>query len=352
MDRLLAEAQDFVSRYEAEHPDREQAFRRFFCRTDKGFFQHIVNIKFMVYGLDEEIFMRMLKFMRPWRGIYIQIYSGKNPRKNGASAYFGRDFWGRARIRYYEIDKKRQLNPPYKTFFHEFGHALDDLSVRGRKFRSDRFQFTQEAEKNCLRDKGVEGVFMDKVKVTETRTIHDWALFDVENYLVQTAVQLLGNTAKRTAPPAQYRVVHFVVYGLFLCPEGEEKLKSLTENTEYCGEGLEGWEREYVREIRELYEAIQRETGQKILNNVQDTIVLPKDLFGGITNNQLGGGHGKEYWFKKKRRIREVSREAFAGYFEYRATLSDPVFQEMVINPHNVMPCTKAALEGMLREIL
>lgn len=367
MDMIFGKAEAFVSLYESRHPRDKAAFARFFRRTNPRFFLHIVCIKSMVYALDEAILGKMLALMRPWRGIYIELFSEKNPKKHGASAYFGRDFWGRARIRYYEIEKKQQLNPPYKTFFHEFGHALDDLSQRGRRFCSDRFRCTQEAEKYCL-NCTKDGIYLEKRKVVETKTIHEWAVFDVENYLVRTAFRLFQGEAE---PEVQCRMIHFVVYDLFLCPDGEEKLEKINagvkpekmnaaaEFKQMIGgaengkiKEIKGLAEDYVGQIRVLYRELQKETEQKTLRNVRDTIVLAKDLFGGITNNQLGGGHGKEYWFTKKRRIREVSREAFAGYFEYRVTIADPVLQEMVINPYQCIPYTKAALEQMLEKIV
>lgn len=340
MNHRFREAEAFVSRYEIQHPERRDAFARFFGRTNPRLFLHIIHIKAMVYALDEEVLKKMLALMRSRRGIYMELFSEKNPKKNGASAYFGRDFWGRARIRYYEIEKKQQLNPPYKTFFHEFGHALDDLSQGGRRFYSDRFCCTQEAEKYCL-DYGKEGVYLKKIKVTETKTIHAWAVFDVENYLVKMAVGLLQ---AEDEPAVQYQMIR-VVLDLFLCPDGEEKLEQI-------GKEKGSKNRDYAEGIQRLYHEIQRETEQKTLRNVHGAIVLPKDIFGGITNNQLGGGHGNAYWFAKKRRIREVSREAFAGYFEYRVTLTDPEVREMVINPYHCIPYTKTALEEMLNNIV
>ena len=89
-----------------------------------------------------------------------------------------------------------------------------------------------------------------------------------------------------------------------------------------------------------------------IFANYKNMIVLPKDLFGGITNNQLGGGHSSDYWFKGNRRINKVSREAFAGYFEYKTTITDSVFQKHLINPYQCMPNTEAALGAMLGVVL
>ncbi|MEY8337165.1 hypothetical protein AALB16_03920 [Lachnospiraceae bacterium 62-35] len=67
---------------------------------------------------------------------------------------------------------------------------------------------------------------------------------------------------------------------------------------------------------------------------------------------QLGGGHGKDYWFHGRKRVREISREAFAGYFEYRATIPRLSMQRRILNPDNCMPYTIAALNGMFNALL
>ena len=144
---------------------------------------------------------------------------------------------------YYEIASKSELKPPYKTFFHEFGHAIDNLSKKGgRPF---------------------------------------------------------GNEAK------------------------------------------------------ELYEDICTELNSHCLAAASGTPVLPKDLFGGITNNQVGGGHRNEYWFNKRgKRINKISREAFAGYFEYRLTMPDLVARQAVINPYSCFTYTSQALEKMFCDLM
>lgn len=86
--------------------------------------------------------------------------------------------------------------------------------------------------------------------------------------------------------------------------------------------------RPYFDEIRDLYYDVAEVMNKKIFVNYKNMIVLPRDIFGGIANIQLGGGHSSDYWFRGNRRINKVSMEAFAGYCEYKAILSDPIFQD------------------------
>lgn len=341
---------EFIDLYETKYPEQKEAFLRFFRKTDNSLFSHMARIKCMSYMLDEKIIAKMAELMRKRNGIYIQLFPHANPKAHGASAYFGRDFLGRPRIMYYDIEGKSKLQPPYKTFFHEFGHALDSLMVRGKGFLSDSFLCTGQAEHRELSyDHSTRQLCMNRVKNVYTKTIHEWAAFDVENAIIQTAMDLLqgkvsASSRRRYSIPAipsqkKYDIVNFVVYHLFLKPDGGEQLANLSGQT-------------YVNEMRDLYNDVAEVMNKTIFASYKNLIVLPKDLFGGITNNQLGGGHGCDYWFKGNRRINEVSREAFAGYFEYRTTIPDPDFQSHLLNPYQCMPNTVSALEAMLNTVL
>ena len=106
----------FIDLYETKYPERKQSFLKFFRGTNNMFFEHMAKIKCMSYMLDEKVIAKMTEWMNKRNGIYIQFFPHANPAPHGASAYFGRDFWGRPRIMYYDIERKGQLNPPYKTF--------------------------------------------------------------------------------------------------------------------------------------------------------------------------------------------------------------------------------------------
>ena len=341
---------EFIELYEEKYPERKQAFKKFFRRNDNGFSHHMAKIKCMSYMLDEKTVVRMSELMNKRNGIYMQLFSESNPVPHGASAYFGRDFWGRPRIMYYEIDSKSRLHPPYKTFFHEFGHALDSLMVRGSGFLSDRFRCTKQAEyKELSYDHSVNQICVNRVKTVYTKTIHEWAELDVQNDIIQAAMDLFqgrisGNSHRRYLNPTisslkKYYIIDYTVHHLFLKSDGCEQLA-----------GLSG--KLYFEEISDLYHDVREVMNKTIFANYKNMIVLPKDLFGGITNNQLGGGHGSDYWFKGNRRINKVSREAFAGYFEYKTTITDSVFQKHLINPYQCMPNTEAALGAMLGVVL
>ena len=111
--------------------------------------------------------------------------------------------------------------------------------------------------------------------------------------------------------------------------------------------------------IKEIYDGIQTETNNRLAD--QDNICnLAKDIYGGITGDQVGGGHGHKYWFYEKDdlevklfikkegdRKEQVSKEAFAGYFEYIV-----MNISAGIDPaKKVLPKTIKALEKMMEAV-
>ena len=87
---------------------------------------------------------------------------------------------------------------------------------------------------------------------------------------------------------------------------------------------------------------------------------LARDIYGGITGDQVGGGHGHQYWFyeakdpevqklikKEGDRKTQISHEAFAGYFEYIV-----MNISAGIDPaKKVLPQTIKALEKMMEVV-
>lgn len=117
-----------------------------------------------------------------------------------------------------------------------------------------------------------------------------------------------------------------------------------------------GWDgEERVKELsndsQELYSKIKSQINNKLISE-NEIPLLPSDIYGGITADQLGGGHPINYWFHTKgaskgNRKRIISMEAFAGFFEYTA-----LNLQSSINPENLLYYTVKALGGMLNQIL
>ena len=111
--------------------------------------------------------------------------------------------------------------------------------------------------------------------------------------------------------------------------------------------------------VAEIYAGIQVEMSSRLTD--QDHISnLAKDIYGGITGDQVGKGHGHGYWFyeeddlevklfikKKGARKEQVSKEAFAGYFEYIV-----MNISAGIDPaRSVLPQTIKALEKLMEAV-
>lgn len=343
---------EFVGLYETRYPERKGALANFFREVDAEFLEHMIKIKCMVYMLEEKAARKMAGFMKRKRGIFIKMFFEKNTAKGGAQAFFTHTFLGKPKIMYYEIASKSELKPPYKTFFHEFGHAIDNLSKRGFGYYSDTFKHSQKAgKKNLIYDSRLGAYSIGTTTGIYKKTIHEWACLDLENMLIQVAYDLMKKNitsmpdkrrylSPASTPLIQFQAASYAIYGLILCWDGAKKVNGL-------------WGRPFGIEAKELYEDICTELNGHCLVAASGTPVLPKDLFGGITNNQVGGGHRNEYWFNKRgKRINKISREAFAGYFEYRLTMPDLVARQAVINPYSCFTYTSQALEKMFCDLM
>lgn len=125
---------------------------------------------------------------------------------------------------------------------------------------------------------------------------------------------------------------------------------------EVIDEGFFVWDgdervKNFSDEKKKLYDHIKKEINKKLKSEYRIPC-LPSDIFGGITGDQLGGGHPKDYWFyiegkQKGKRKSVISMEAFAGFFEYTA-----LNLEFAINPDNILHYTVLALNKMLNQIL
>lgn len=348
---------EFVYLYEVRYPERERALVNFFRKVDDTLLEDILKIKCMTYMLEERTVRRMTELMGEKGGIFIEMFSGKNPAPDGSQAFFTTTFLGKPKIMYYDIASKRSDVPPYKTFFHEFGHAIDYISKTGSGYYTDDFTCMQTAyRKQLIYDSNVSDYHINTVIETNELSIHEWAEVDLENCLVQVAFELLkGKISSKSTktylntkitPLMQYEMFLHVIYNQILIRDAAPKSSNLL--------GIPN-----AIEINDLYIDICQKINKEILVAVNGSPVLPLDLFGGLTKNQVGGGHGEEYWFNKKgERINTISKEAFAGYFEYKVTVFNLNAQESLINPkllngmEHCFTYTTKALEVMFNHVV
>jgi arsenate reductase-like glutaredoxin family protein len=319
---------EYIYLYESRYPERERAFQNFFRKADIDLYlDDILKMKCMTYMLkNENITRKMLEYMGEEKGIYIKISD-----EPGTAYYTSSLLEGRF-INYPHIVEVRGYNPVYKTYFHEFGHSIDHAFGGKKGYYSETFRNTQKAEEYTLTfNEEIKKVEVLKKERVLNKTIHEWAEFDVRNCLIETACAILN--IKSTNTYEDILLAQKVINDYFFVYNGELRLGANSEN------------------IKNIYDKIKEDTEKKFATEHRIPR-LPSDIFAGITGAQIGGGHGKDYWFytdgkQKGERKTEVSMEAFAGYFEY-TTLGI----ESAINPENVLHHTVLALEEMLKQIL
>lgn len=319
---------EFVYLYEIRYPERERAFQNFFRKVNVNLYlDDILKMKCMTYMLkNENITKKMLEYMNEDNGIYININD-----KAGTACYLNPKFKVRY-IEYCHIGKSRGYNPAYKTYFHEFGHSIDDAFGGEKGFYSETFKCKQKAYEYSLTfNQDTKKLEVLKKEKLYTKTIHEWAELDVRNCLMNTACDVLSR--KFTNTYKDILLALEVIDNCFFFWNGEDRVKTLN------------------KEKKELYADIIEDL-KDTFNSKYTIPCLPSDIYGGITADQIGGGHPKEYWFylegkRKGERRRVVSLEAFAGFFEYTTLCLD-----FSINPGDILHYTVSALNLMLNNVI
>ncbi len=322
------QAYEYIYLYEIRYPERERAFQNFFRKANVDLYlDDILKMKCMTYMLkNESITKKMLEYMGEDNGIYIKISDEQDTAVYTWSLLEGRY------INYTHIVETRKYNPAYKTYFHEFGHSIDHAFSGEKRYYSEIFKNSQRAEEYTL-------TFNDETKKLEivkkegifNKSIHEWAEFDVRNCLIETVCEKLNQKSNNTY--VDILLALEVIDGCFFVWDGEERVKELSNDSQ------------------ELYSKIKSQINNKLISE-NEIPLLPSDIYGGITADQLGGGHPINYWFHTKgaskgNRKRIISMEAFAGFFEYTA-----LNLQSSINPENLLYYTVKALGGMLNQIL
>ena len=189
-------------------------------------------------------------------------------------------------------------------------------------------------------------------KGMQAKTIHEWAENDIWNELYEVGVDFLNDPAHlqsfQVTIQDKQMYLKIVVEDYFLSGIGGDRYKMITSSSPAP-----------LKIIKEIYDGIKAEMGKRLAD--QYSIAnLANDIYGGITGDQVGGGHRYGYWFyetndpevqnstkKVGDRKTQVSHEAFAGYFEYIV-----MNISAGIDPaKKVLPQTIKALEKMMEAV-
>ena len=334
-----ARIDEYLYLYELYYPDRVRVFDRFAKREiNSGIYLTEVNyFKFMTYMLVEDKYTKKIAdVMRANRTLTLVI------NVSNTDANFNS---GTKKLTMTDIKTNRTLTIPYKTFFHELGHAIDYYEAFGNAWYSDSFltedvewipYFSIHATNNT--------VLYRHTTQKENKTIHQWAESDVKNLLYKVGANVVNTNAAVNKMSAQDKInlLLNLINNYFLIGDGNNKsiVLNAVENTIY------------VDIIKQANAEMQNQAG--IIN-------IAHDMCEGTSGAQIGGGHGFDYWYYGSNdravlagrknigdRKNNINKEAFAGFFEYKAMgISDG------IDPaRNVLPKMIVALEKMLKEIL
>lgn len=338
--------------YGLYYPDRERVYDEFSKTADVGKYpDDAKTIRFMTYMLpkDEHV-IKILNMMLPGR--YSLALDDISPEDPDYNAFFRSSIDGTGKMMINNVKVARNYIIPFKDFFHESGHAVDFFAAPGSDFFSTDFQYLSDVSEATVEWSDNTAILVYKSKGRQAKTIHGWAEHDVRNELYEVGVDFLNNPTslqafKVTAQEKQ-KYLEEVIEGYFLSGIGKTLRDDITETSE-DGLKIKG----------EIYDGIKVEVNYR-LNNQDHIDNLARDIYGGITGDQVGGGHRYEYWFyheddpevkEQTKKIGDrktlVSLEAFAGFFEY--IVMD--ISAGIEPAKRVLPKTMKALEEMMEGV-
>ncbi len=343
--------EEFLYLYELYYPDRKMLYDEFSKIPDAGqYLNYAKTLRFMTYMLpkDEHV-IKILNLMVPGKySLEVNEIAQTDPNYN--ALFQSSEEKGKVIIN--NIEKAKDYVIPFKSFFHESGHAADYFAGPENEFLSTNFRYSSYELEAKTTLAGNTIVLIHDSKGKQAKTIHEWAESDVRNELYEVGVNFLNDPANlhsyQVTAQDKQRYLKIVVEDYFFSGIGKTKYDFI-KNSSIT----------HFKIIKEIYDGIQVETSNKLAN--QDSIAnLARDIYGGITGDQVGGGHGHQYWFyeakdpevqklikKEGDRKTQISHEAFAGYFEYIV-----MNISAGIDPaKKVLPQTIKALEKMMEVV-
>ncbi len=343
--------EEFLYLYELYYPDRKMLYDEFSRIPDGGpYLNYAKTLRFLTYILpkDEHV-IKILNLMVPGKcTLEVDEIAQTDPNYNA----FFQHSEEKGKVVINNIEEAKDYVIPFKSFFHELGHAADYFAGPEKEFLSKNCRYSSDELEAKTTLAGNTIVLIHDSKGKQAKTIHEWAESDVRNELYAAGVDFLNNPAnlqsyQATAQDKQ-RYLKIVVEDYFFSGIGKSKYDS-----------IKHLNMTYFQIIRKIYDGIKLEMDKRLAN--QDSIAnLARDIYGGITGDQVGGGHGHYYWFYEKDdpevkklikregdRKKQISHEAFAGYFEYIV-----MNVSSGIDPaKKVLPKTIKALEKMMEAV-
>ena len=260
-----AEKEKVIRDYEKKHQKEAEIFDKFLDGDDSGNLtkDDIRNIKFLVYTSEEPFISIYLKSLSKYKIKTTNLDKGAyyQPWKHSVSYTYPDSF-------------NEDPRGPYTTFFHEGGHAIDDLSDKAKWIGSDTEKFRVHSEA------------MDK-EVTLREAIEYDVYYNKDNPHSMTSIANKIIASKKSGSDGNIKdVIDAFKFGnTSKLNKDDLKLYNAVKN-------------EYLRTTGkdERYEAVS-------------------DVYGGMSNNELrtGYGHDTNYWKDKSK----VGKELWAEYFSY-----------------------------------
>lgn len=271
VDASSEEKDKFIKEFEKENPKLARIFDEFLSGGKNNTLTEndIRNMKYLAYNADE-----------PFRTIFLNSLSkfsiGNCDMDEGA---FYRQFFHTVNFTYDDSLNKDSFGNdprgPYTTFFHECGHAIDDLSDVSKWWGSDTEKFTAHSDV-IGRD------------VTLREAIEYDVYYNTNNPHSMTS---LANEIKASGVPGSNGNVENVIAAL----QSGVTSKLVT------------------NEDLKLYNAVLHQHQRTTGSSAQYESV--SDVYGGMSNNALrtNYGHSAEYWTDKTM----AAKELWAEYFAY-----------------------------------
>jgi len=353
---------EYLYLYEIYYPDRVRAFNHFARKEINGQFSAEVKIfQFMTYMLVEDKYTKKItEIMSKKRSFYLEVnnHSSQNTvapvtvggvTTNVITAKGEPSNFNSAanRLTMTDIVVQSGYSIPYHVFFHELGHAVDYYITSKKKFYSEIFVCELQEKLPSLSANAINMIVYSFTTIKAKKTIQDWATSDVENLLYRVGADEVNTSVDPVVTALssgdKLSILTVVINDYFLRGDGMYTITTVTDAATLS-----------------IYNGIVAKASVE-LQNQHNIANIAGDIYQGTTGNQIGTGHSFDYWYydtndnevvkgtkKVGDRKNEISKEAFAGFFEYKV-----MGVSYGITPaRKTLPNTIAALEALMKEMM
>lgn len=281
----------------SENADKlDTFFEEMAAENNKDLLDDINNIKYIAYTSDEPYRSYFFEYIDD---VYLDKFILEDDSSDDINKYYQyyspRD--GSITIYFHEGQVGRYDEPPYVGFFHEMGHVIDDRLCDGTN-GGDRFSS----------DCSINGA-----------TLQDVARQDVRNHIYNSIVTYINqNNIYMTDGEIQ------AIIDEFMCQQGDKNNLWSNDMQAVYDEIREQYGYHEYNEDGTDYEKIPG----TVYNMDGSNNEAVSDVFGGYTNNQLGGTGAchdeNEYWYDSEgQESKRQSKELFAEYYSYNMVGAD-----------------------------